>query len=57
MISAFEKLDFHMITSIWTMDKTLIISILELILLRSRGNAKKVKIFQRIFHSAVDYVF
>jgi hypothetical protein len=29
------------------------IFILELILLRSRGNAKKVK----IFHPAVDYVF
>ena len=57
VISAFEKLDFHVITSIWTMDKTVIISILEFILLRSRGNAKKVKIFQRIFHPAVDYVF
>jgi len=33
------------------------ISILELILLRSRGNVKEVKIFQRIFHPAVDYVF
>jgi hypothetical protein len=53
LISAFEKPDFHMITSIRSMDKTLIISILELILLKSRGNAKKVK----IFHPAVDYVF
>jgi hypothetical protein len=57
VISAFEKPDFHVITNRWTMDKTLIISILELILLRSRGNAKEVKIFQRIFHPTVDYVF
>ncbi len=57
VISVFEKPDLHVITSRWTMDKTVIISILELILLRSRGNAKKVKIFQRIFHPAVDYVF
>jgi len=57
VIPAFEKLDFYMITSIWTMDKTLIFSILELILLRSRSNAEKVKIFQRNFHTAVDYVF
>jgi hypothetical protein len=57
LISAFEKLDFHVITSIWTMDKTVIISILELILLSSRGSAKNVKVFQRIFHPAVDYVF
>ena len=57
VISAFEKPDFHVITSRWTVDKTIIIFIMELILLRSRGNAKKVKIFQRIFHPAADYVF
>jgi len=54
---AFMSLEFYMITSIWTMDKTLIISILELILLRPRGNAKIVEIFQLHFHPAVDYVF
>ena len=47
--TAFEKPDFHVITSIWTMDKTLIISILELILLRSRDNAKKMKILNEFF--------
>ena len=47
--AAFEKPDFHVITSIWTMDKTLIISILELILLRSRDNAKKMKILNEFF--------
>jgi len=39
------------------MDKTLIISILELILLRTRDNAKKMKILNEFFHPAVDYVF
>jgi len=47
--AAFEKPDFHVITSIWTMDKTRIICILELILLRSRDNAKKMKILNEFF--------
>ena len=57
VISAFKKPNFHVITSRWAVDKTIIISIFELILLRSIGNAKNVKVFQRIFHPAVDYVF
>jgi hypothetical protein len=57
VIAAFKKLDFYVITSRWAVDKAIIISIFELILLRSRGNAKNVKVFQRIFHPAVDMYF
>lgn len=39
------------------MDKIFIVSILELILSRSKGKAKNVKIFRRIFLPAEDYVF
>ena len=44
--------DFHSPIGKSTLEETFIISILGLILVRSRGNAGNVKILQRVCHSA-----
>ena len=43
VISAFEKPDFHVITSRWTMDKTLIIYIVDYVFWFVRSNKFDLK--------------